>query len=350
MPRASYGDKFTVTVMKNGESDDGNDDDEKHSVLDLSSKVIDFELIPESSILVVLAEEELVVVDLSVDSWPVVPSPYLNAIHASAVTCLTHADEVAPKVMDCLREVAAKNEKVAGSRWPANGGKLQEAKPREEGQELLLTGHEDGSVKIWSCTGIALSPLATVRTNRYFIGDELDEPPEDAEEEEEEEEWPPFKKVGSYDPYSDDPRLAVKKVAFCSKSGRLVIGGTAGQVAVLELADVTAEQSPEEPVKVKTDLVTEKEGFTWKGHNPLVMREKTKKSTAAEGFRAKTLLQISPPASVNSLALNMTWGVVAAGTAHGLVILDALLSQTVLAKCTLNAHGKYCTVSLFPRS
>lgn len=27
-----------------------------------------------------------------------------------------------------------------------------------------------------------------------------------------EEEWPPFRRVGTFDPYSDDPRLAVKRV------------------------------------------------------------------------------------------------------------------------------------------
>ena len=37
-------------------------------------------------------------------------------------------------------------------------------------------------------------------------------------------------RVGSFDPYSDDPRLAVKKVLFCGDSGVLVVGGTAGQV------------------------------------------------------------------------------------------------------------------------
>ena len=36
MPRASYSDKFTVTVMKG---------EEKHTVFDLSSKVVDFKLV-----------------------------------------------------------------------------------------------------------------------------------------------------------------------------------------------------------------------------------------------------------------------------------------------------------------
>ena len=60
---------------------------------------------------------------------------------------------------------------------------------------------------VWSCF-------------RYFISDDIDAPREDDEEEEEEDEWPPFKKVGQFDPYSDDPRLAVKKVYFCGNTGK----------------------------------------------------------------------------------------------------------------------------------
>ena len=43
-----------------------------------------------------------------------------------------------------------------------------------------------------------------------------------------------FFRVSSFDPYSDDPRLAVKKVLFCGDSGVLVVGGTAGQVIWFE--------------------------------------------------------------------------------------------------------------------
>ena len=60
MPRASYGDKFTVTVMKG---------EEKHSVLDLTSKISDFVMIEDSAgpnTLVILAEEEMAAVDLQV--------------------------------------------------------------------------------------------------------------------------------------------------------------------------------------------------------------------------------------------------------------------------------------------
>ena len=212
MPRASYGDKSTVTVMKG---------EEKHVVFDLASKVIDFSLIFDKedatrpSALMILSEEELVAIDLAnpEDKWPVFRAPYLNAIHASAITCLTQMNDVAESVYEKLAFAGGDDaDKTSTNAWPVDGGELpEEPKPK---RDVLVTGHEDGSVKIWRCGETALSLLTTVcssnlvtwvkmltcgftfqvRTNKFFIGDELDEPRED-EDEEEEDEWPPFRKV-----------------------------------------------------------------------------------------------------------------------------------------------------------
>ena len=85
--------------------------------------------------------------------------------------------------------------------------------------------------------------------------------------------------------------------------------------------------------------VTEKEGFIWKGHSALTVRSTELKMTS--GFQPSCVLQISPPASINSIGFSREWGLVAAGTAHGLVILDSFQKITILAKCTLNAQGKF---------
>ena len=99
MPRASYGDKHTVTVMKG---------EEKHTVFDLSSKVADFIVMNRESgrpsTLLILTEEELVAVDLADEAWPVHKLPYLNPIHASAITCLTHVPQVDSQVYDKIQQ------------------------------------------------------------------------------------------------------------------------------------------------------------------------------------------------------------------------------------------------------
>lgn len=43
--------------------------------------------------------------------------------------------------------------------------------------------------------------------------------------------------IGTFDPYSDDPRLAVKKVWLCSTSGTLIVAGTAGHAIIVTLGD-----------------------------------------------------------------------------------------------------------------
>ena len=88
---------------------------------------------------------------------------------------------------------------------------------------------------------------------------------------------------------------------------------------------------------IKSDLVTEKEGFTWKGHQALLARPGPFKMP--QGFQPRAFVQISPPASINSLVFAQNYGLMAAGTAHGLVIVDTTQLSLTLAKCTLNAQG-----------
>jgi lethal(2) giant larvae protein len=172
MPRASYGDKFTVTIMKG---------EEKHTVLDLTSKVIDFEVVlgsdnaPKS--LLVLAEEELVAIDLTAEAMPAFQAPYLNPIHASAITCMAFVNNVAADVFAKISEAGAheRKDKVSESAFPVCGG-VASAAAAKKSHDVLVTGHEDGTVKLWSCEGSTQTLLLTVRTNKFFAGDDLDEP------------------------------------------------------------------------------------------------------------------------------------------------------------------------------
>ena len=105
MPRASYSDKYTVTVYGNN--------GKTHVVLDFTSKVIDFSYIAaetegEPGILLVLAEEELVAVDLGHEDMKMIMMPYLASLHASAVTCSYHASNVPAKLFETLKETGLK--------------------------------------------------------------------------------------------------------------------------------------------------------------------------------------------------------------------------------------------------
>ncbi|XP_020295148.1 lethal(2) giant larvae protein homolog 1 isoform X2 [Pseudomyrmex gracilis] len=342
MQRASYGDRHTITVMTKN----------KHLVFDFTSKVIDFFVVfskeeegnnenpvnPEA--LIVLAEEELVAIDLTNPDWKMMALPYLVCLHASAVTCSQHVPNVPEELWDAI--VAAGKSQTehlySDKSWPIDGGNILCQKPanpdKPKSKELLLTGHEDGSVRFWNASDVALTPLYKYNSSILFAGEHLDvleQPPEDDEDE-----WPPFKKVGIFDPCSDDPRLAVKKVLLCPLSSTMVIAGTAGHIIT---AIISPEATNKEIKAVTMNIVNDRDGFVWKGHDHLPPR--TASISFAIGFQPQNLLQLYPPAAVTALALHSEWGLLAAGTAHGLAVFDYTRSKAVNVKCTLNPNDLF---------
>uniref|UniRef100_G1U484 LLGL scribble cell polarity complex component 1 n=1 Tax=Oryctolagus cuniculus TaxID=9986 RepID=G1U484_RABIT len=330
MPRASYGDRHCVSVLRA----------ETLVTLDFTSRVIDFFTVhstrpqddfDDPQALAVLLEEELVVLDLQTPSWPVVPAPYLAPLHSSAITCSAHVASVPAKLWARLVSAGEQQSPQPASSalsWPITGGRNLAQEPAQRG--LLLTGHEDGTVRFWDASGVALRPLYKLSTAGLFQtdcehADSLAQAPED--------DWPPFRKVGCFDPYSDDPRLGVQKVALCKYTGQMVVAGTAGQVLVLELSDTPSEQA----VGVASvDLLQDREGFTWKGHERLSPR--TGPLPWPAGFQPRVLVQCLPPAAVTAVTLHTEWSLVAFGTSHGFGLFDYQRKTPVLARCTLHPN------------
>ena len=346
MQRSVHSDRHTITVKREGK-------DKKHVVFDFTSKVIDFFTIlpkkeedqkdksgntgPEA--LIVLAEEELVAIDLTDPDWKMMALPYLVSLHASAVTCSQHISYVPDELWKAIETCGkAQTEHLYSEKsWPIDGGILLCQKPAQpdkpQNHELLLTGHEDGTVRFWNASNVSLTPLYKYNSSIVFNGEHLDvleQPPED-----EEDEWPPFRKVGTFDPYSDDPRLAVKKVLLCPLSSTLVIAGTAGHVIVAKISDDPVEK---EIKAVTMNVVNDRDGFIWKGHDHLPAR--TTSIPFPAGFQPHSLLQLYPPAAVTALTMHTEWGLLAAATAHGLAVFDYIRSKPVSVKCTLNPNGK----------
>ncbi|XP_071444809.1 lethal(2) giant larvae protein homolog 1 isoform X5 [Hetaerina americana] len=367
MPRSSFSDRHTISVLHG----------KKHVVFDFTSKVIDFFTIdaaPKDSeesneggdgnpdapeALIVLAEEELVAIDLRSEDWLQIPLPYLAPLHGSAITCVHHVSNVPDALW--VKIDAAGREKTQSTysdrAWPIDGGHIQEeAKEASENgttdvngdKELLLTGHEDGSIRFWDSNGISLKLLYKFSSSELFTSEEgieaLDSPiANGTTQEDEEESWPPFRKVGTFDPYSDDPRLAIKKISLCPQSGTLAIAGTAGHIIIAKVVSEPQGDGdiiPAEPeVKLITmNIVSDRDGFLWKGHDPLSLRKTASENCLPVGFRASAVLQLHPPAAVTSLALHSQWGVVAAGTAHGLALFDYKKVKPIITKCTLNPN------------
>lgn len=200
MPRASYGDRHCLTIQQ----------DKDHVTLDFTSRVIDFFTVhdielekefDEPSALVVLLEEELVVIDLQTPGWPSLPTPYLAPLHSSAITCSFHISSVPPKLWERLVSAgkAQQSRQPVHQSWPICGGKNLALSPKY--QELLLTGHEDGTVRFWDASGVALTPIYKLSTANFFHTDcdPCDDPQDSSNDPDmqQEEEWPPFRKYSN---------------------------------------------------------------------------------------------------------------------------------------------------------
>ncbi|XP_054565534.1 LLGL scribble cell polarity complex component 2 isoform X4 [Eptesicus fuscus] len=326
MPRASYGDRHCISVVHNGQQ----------TAFDFTSRVIDFTVLSEADpaaafddpyALVVLAEEELVVLDLRTAGWPPVQPPYLASLHCSAITCSHHVSNIPLKLWE--RIIAAgswQNTHFSTMEWPIDGGTSLAPTPPQ--RDLLLTGHEDGTVRFWDASGVCLRLLYKLSTVPVFL---TDTEPSEHLNAQGEDEWPPLRKVGSFDPYSDDPRLGIQKIFLCKYSGYLAVAGTAGQVLVLELNDEEAEHVVEQ---AEADLLQGQEGYRWKGHERLCARPGPVRFEP--GFQPFVLVQCQPPAVVTSLALHSEWRLVAFGTSHGFGLFDHQQRRQVFVKCTLH--------------
>ncbi|XP_071953547.1 lethal(2) giant larvae protein homolog 1-like isoform X2 [Antedon mediterranea] len=328
MPRASYGDRHCVTVMQG----------KKNVVFDFTSRIIDFFTMSdvdseyefdEPHTLVVLVEEELVFIDLQSEGWPSFTLPYLSSLHASAITCSHHVSNVPSELWDKI--TAAGEQQIASicsqREWPLNGGKNLAESPMEH--DLLMTGHEDGSIRFWDASTVALKFLYKLSTAPLFVTDADHVDPSAGADSEEE--WPPFRKIGVFDPYSDDPRLGIQKMNLCSLSGTLVIAGTAGQVIHMKIA---TEEKTATIETCKVQIVGEQDKFVWKGHEALPIQEDA--VTTAAGFQPVFIAQCTPPAAITALAVQTTWGVTAVGTSHGFALIDSIHKKVVTNQCTLN--------------
>ncbi|KAK4337043.1 hypothetical protein RND71_043391 [Anisodus tanguticus] len=327
MTRQEHGDRHTVSVFQ------GVNDSTKHQTLDLTSKVIDFVVIEKDTekALIILAEEELVAIDLNDPEWSQFKLPYLSSVHSSPITFSQIYSSVDGDLIKKLEKIGSnqKTGKYSNREWPIQGGFIKE-KTYQADNTLLITGHENGSVRLWNLSDIAMNPLCTINTAKFFGTDDDIVPIDSDDQNYDADEWPPFKKVGVFDPYSDDPRLGIRKVVLCLKKFSLLIAGTSGQVLVFELKEEAAKyQLTREDIDLVTGL-----DFVWKSHECLSLESNM--ISFEPGYQPTSIIQLNPPASITALALNTDWNLFSAGTTHGFAIFNYETNKTISFKCTLN--------------
>lgn len=173
-----------------------------------------------------------------------------------------------------------------------------------------------------------MTHLTKINSMKYFSTDDYDEYGH-----EEVEDWPPFRKVGLYDPYSDDPRLGIRRLDMCAKSGTVLVGGTAGQCLIFILSETAGDHAV--PFKTIDLLEKQEDKVKWKGHEQLGV--KNERHFEEAGYQAQCTVQCNPPGAITALALQAQWGLVGIGTSHGYALFDFRKMNIVLAKCTLES-------------
>ncbi|KAL5105484.1 hypothetical protein TcWFU_005690 [Taenia crassiceps] len=254
----------------------------EHVCLDLPSPVVDVcPLGPAGGPvtgLLVLCEEELIAVDLLTPGWPLFELPYLNCLHASSLTAYGLFTQVNPAFLEGLEAISGRADAagrvsratgLSTRTWPIQGGETECFEPAMPSNDLLITGHENGTLQFWRlAAGGCARKIFCLFTGTLFEGDFGPDATGEIHRvsEEESEPWPPFRRVGLFDPFMDDVRAAIKTIHLVDNT--LVVGGAAGQVSVWQLA-------PTKPTMAILDVPVAPEvpGFRWKGCAPLTLRE-----------------------------------------------------------------------------
>lgn len=161
----------------------------------------------------VLLQNDLVLIDLLTPGFPCFESPYPMDIHESPVTCCTYLADCPSDLVPAFYMVGLNpnNRKTGQSErpWPVSGGEWSPASCSYF--EIIITGHQDGSIKFWDSSAGTLQILYKLKTAKIF-------------------ERP---RTRSMDGSDDDP-LAVQMISLCAESRRLCVAGASGHVILFK--------------------------------------------------------------------------------------------------------------------
>lgn len=161
----------------------------------------------------VLLQNDLVLIDLQTPGFPCFESPYPMDIHESPVTCCTYLADCPSDLVPAFYMVGLNpNTRKTGQserQWPVSGGEWSPASCSYF--EIIITGHQDGSIKFWDSSAGTLQILYKLKTAKIF-------------------ERP---RTRSMDNTDDDP-LAVQIISLCAESRRLCVAGASGHVILFK--------------------------------------------------------------------------------------------------------------------
>ncbi|VDM80215.1 unnamed protein product, partial [Strongylus vulgaris] len=146
-------------------------------------------------------------IDLITPGYPCIESPHAMDLHEAPITCVAYYSDCPSDLIGALTLVGCKQRRKGYSEraWPVNGGIGRECAAGH--QELIITGHKDGTIRFWQASGENLQILYRLKTATHF---------------ERIEELEGSEKVSH----------AVKFIELCVESRLLLVAGVSGQVTL----------------------------------------------------------------------------------------------------------------------
>ncbi|WKY14844.1 hypothetical protein Q1695_000397 [Nippostrongylus brasiliensis] len=365
MPHASYGDRFVVTARQG----------DRTCVFDFPSPVVDFCLTTGEdgyhSCAIVLTENEVVCIDLTDRHWRVIPTEQIFPLHASQITTSTHCSHVEEHVWSKLKRFSAKeirrNREYSARKWPIDAkveiGDENRVIKESTKRQLWITGHENGTLRVWSAGDAVMQLLFVIDSRKEFLGfseeekdlsdnnrgDSCDTDSSD-DDFQMTGEWPPFKKVGEFDPFCDDAGLSIQRIAFDEKCGQIVVGCRGGQVLIYSLEETEKELTPH-PLTIEM-CDHSKLGSSAQDTRALPIRQTAWKyhpgyqPQSLAGSNKSIIVQLKPALAVTAVAILSSRHLIAASNEYGFALVD-VNKQTVLLQNSLVNQSDVAHVGAF---
>ncbi|XP_015434590.1 PREDICTED: syntaxin-binding protein 5-like [Dufourea novaeangliae] len=264
-------------------------------------------------------------------------------IHESAVTCCAYFADCPSDLVPAFYSVGSKSQKKTGfseKDWPISGGEWSSSSSSYN--EIIVTGHDDGSIKFWDASAGTLQVLYKLKTAKLFEKG----------------------RTRSID--SEEDLFAIQQIYLCPESRKLAIAGNGKHVVLFKFKkveilflyylmltnssyDFRGPRTKGKEVESSSDHDSpagntsgSSETKNTESNQPL--KVKTGLQKRAPGFQA-TLICLTvaasgeQPENITALSLNSSYGLMAYGNETNLVIIDIVQKISLIVLNTADIGG-----------
>ncbi|CAF3541913.1 unnamed protein product [Rotaria sordida] len=362
------------------------------NVLHMDNSIVDFHVIspsphiadvPDPSGVVILLENDLVMIDLKNESYPLFESLHTLDLHESSITYCDYITEPNTNFyQNLLRLHSKQTSKRSYSQQdnPISGGRS--GSTIFGYNELIITGHADGSIKFWDASGCNLVFLYKLRTNRLFDRIQSTNPTPTTIPNTNKEINSNIKfdtkstrtNSGTNDEQlmlmNDDNPFSIYSIKMCCEGKYLIVAGRGGHVTLFKfmgseldkadegLADLSCLEIPiyhrnlsnehEDSNKNSSNTVindlqsTIKQNIDKKDFKSLLRAKKGYRRMAGYQPELVCLLSWLPNDKVpllTDISINSKYGLLIFGLENGLVVIDYLSKYILMNMVTSDLYG-----------